>query len=48
MIYQLSDGVHTVDEIAVLIKQAFNLDHDVDVVPTVSELVEAKVICRVE
>lgn len=48
IIYQLSDGNHTVDEISGLLKQAFNLDEDVDVVTSIENMVEANLICRAD
>lgn len=48
IIYQLLDGNHTVDEVAELIKQAFDLDEDVEVATSIENMLEANLICRVE
>lgn len=46
VIYQLLDGSLTVGEVADLVKEAFSLKEDVDVVPSLENLLEAKLICK--
>ena len=48
IVYQLLDGKQTVDAIADLIKEAFGSEEDVDITASVENLLEAKLICKVE
>ena len=48
IIYQLLDGNQTVDDIASLIKEAFNSKEDVNITDSIENLLEAKLICKVE
>ncbi len=48
IVYQMSDGKHSVADIASLLKLAFELDEDVDVATSVQQMLGAGLICRVE
>jgi len=48
IVYQMSDGKHTIGEIADFVRSAFELKEEVDVKQSVQDMLEAGLLCKVE